>query len=530
MKELTQWAVWVFWGILGGCAALDGRCRAWVDPDQDVIAFTAGGRQAGSTPPARPPFSFMGDDEAFLDEVSRSAFEYLWSRVDAKTGLVYDRTPGPVVSVAGVGFQLAALPIGVERGWVTREEAASRARLVLGTLLDPEARSTHRGVHFHFLDGATGRPTTAEFEVLASTADAAILHAGALVVASYFGGDIARACEAILGEADWKGFLQGEPAPHPHTLGAISLGWKPDDPGEPWGAGSLLPYHWLDAGCEGRLIAFVGACSPVASHRLSPDLYYLLRREPALTPVARDLITHTPYSGSLFTQVYAHLFIDYAAMDADDPARFGSHQRLRVDWWENSRRYAAMHRAMESATESAASPGVAEAMRRGLWGLSACDTPNGYRAFGLSPLHACQSGARFGWDESGHLGLADQGDGTLSPSSAGMTILFAPGPAIQALRGFRALTGAGGAPLCWREPKEGGFGFVSGVNLVGPRGVPWASTDTLAIDEGALLLAIENARTGLIWTLFHAHPNVQAGMERLGLTRARRAEIPPSSR
>lgn len=519
MKRAPQWGVWVLWGTLAGCAARERGCLAEIDPRRDEIAFRprVPAHARVPTAPARPPFTFGAADAELLETVSRGAFDYLWMRVDPRTGLVFDRTPGPVVSVAGVGFQLAALPIGVERGWVTREEAEARAVQVLRALLHPSARSTHAGVHFHFLDGPTGAPTTDEFEVVASTADAAILHAGVIVAAAYFGGQVAADGERLLAGADWQAYVQARPAPFPHTVGAVSLGWKPDDPTRTDGAGSLLPYHWLDAGCEGRLIAFIGVCSPDAAHRLSADAYYGLRREPALTPVGRELITHTPYSGALFTQMYAHLFIDYAAAGPDAPWRFGADRRLPVDWWENSRRYVQMHRDMISAAGEPISPGIIEGRRLGLWGLSASDTPVGYRAYGLSPLRACQRGGRFGWDISGHLGLADWGDGTFSPSAAGMTVLFEPGLAIDAMRRFQSLTGEGGAALCWRDPREGGFGFVSGVNLAGPGGTPWASPDTLAIDQGALLLAIENARTGLIWRLFHAHPNVEAGMARLGL-------------
>src|SRR6185295_1489056 len=100
--------------------------------------YTAVGRQPveASTvvieaPPEvkRPPYRFSTEDERLLDEVQHGAFNYLWTAVIPETGMVRDRTSKPVVSVAGVGFQLSALPIGVERGWVTHAAAEERALL-----------------------------------------------------------------------------------------------------------------------------------------------------------------------------------------------------------------------------------------------------------------------------------------------------------------------------------------------------------------------------------------------------------------
>src|SRR5262245_31132269 len=96
-----------------------------------------------SSPPQtkRPPFAFSSDDEKFLEEVQRGCFNFLWSAGDPgkpghATGMAPDRTSKPTVSVAGVGFQLSALCIGVERGWITRDQGRQRAELILHKLTD----------------------------------------------------------------------------------------------------------------------------------------------------------------------------------------------------------------------------------------------------------------------------------------------------------------------------------------------------------------------------------------------------------
>ena len=100
----------------------------------------------------RPPYRFNAKDEAFLNDVQRGAFQFLWNAGNANTGMVPDRLSNPaVVSIAGVGFQLSALPIGVERGWVTREQAAVRAMKILASL-DKDPAICKAGFFQHFLD------------------------------------------------------------------------------------------------------------------------------------------------------------------------------------------------------------------------------------------------------------------------------------------------------------------------------------------------------------------------------------------
>ena len=85
--------------------------------------------------------------------------------------------------------------------------------------------------------------------------------------------------------------------------------------------------------------------------------------------------------------------------------------------------------------------------------------------------------------------------------------------AMEVLRYARNLN----APLVWNEPSVGGFGYRDAWNE-GDGG--WSASQHLSIDDGALLVAIENARTGRVWSLFHDHPFVQLAMDRIGLTRS----------
>lgn len=449
----------------------------------------------------RPPFALGEEDEALLEEVSRGAFRTLWEQVDAETGLAQDRTSSTVVSIAGVGFQLAALPIGVERGWVGRREAEERAERVLRTLWG-RTESRKAGLYYHFLEG-DGSPSRREFEMTVSTVDSALLLAGAIVAGEYFGGEVATLADLMLAEADWTFFVDREVGAE-WARGAVSLGWQPRERDEPTGEGALLGYHWLDAACEARFVAVMGVCAPVEEHRLEARAYWRLRRP--VGDFEGETIVFNPYYGGLFTQQYAHLFINYAGMREDDPLEHGF-ERVRVDWWENSRRFARMHRERTLGERERSATFAA-----GLWGLSACDTPGGYGVAGLFPTRGRVEGDREGWDDPGHEPTDVWGDGTVSPSAAVGTVLFLPEEAMEVLRRLISLEREGEL-LAWDPPRNGGEGLADGVNLDSW----WAAPDKLAIDQGSLLLAIENARTGLVWRLFHGHEAVREGMKRLGL-------------
>ena len=91
--------------------------------------------------------------------------------------------------------------------------------------------------------------------------------------------------------------------------------------------------------------------------------------------------------------------------------------------------------------------------------------------------------------------------------------MFTPQESLAALREYRELKGPDGKPLVWRDPEQGGYGFVDSFSLDPPHG----HEGNLGIDQGPLLLAIENVRTGLIWELFMQHEVAQRAVERLKL-------------
>lgn len=514
-------------GLLGGSAcAVQTSSGPW-NPGDPVHA----GEIVIQTPGVeRPPFEFSDSDERFLDEVQYGAFRFFVEAVDPDTGLVCDRTSNPtLVSVAGVGFQLSALTIGVDRGWISRDEAEALALRIVRSLADEPGNRVH-GLFFHFLDSRTAKPHPTAYEHVVSTIDSALLFAGLLTASEYFGGEVAEIADALVGEADWSFFLAPEDE-HPAYRGYVSLGWRSADKTNPTAGGALLDYYWSDATDEQRLVTFLGQTPTDGARRLPPEAYYQLRRRLG-TYADLGLMVFSPYSGALFTSFFSHCWIDYAHLEPDDPAAFGFGQRARVDWWENSRRHVNLHRvkALENPL-GLRTPG------EHAWGLSASDGDGAYLVSMLYPEAVEMVGARHDWDiQPPDHGWRDQWhSGLLAPYAAGSAIMFEPEAAVSALRFYRGLQGADGDPLIWRHPAgspsdptryergryDGNFGFLDSYTLDTESGEAWVAHDYVAIDQGPLILAIENARTGRVWERFMSHPLIERAAERLRLERVR---------
>lgn len=435
---------------------------------------------------AAAEYKFSAEDEALLDQIERGCFKYLWNEVGSPSGLAKDRRTTVVASTAGVGFQLSALPIGVERGWITRAEGAQRAASILHTLLD---RSDNRraGVFLHFVHADTGAIYSL-YRNEAATVDHAILLAGGLPAASYFGGDVAELVARMAAETNWLSYYDPK-------VEFISFGWDADDDANINGTGHYYPSNWNVASDEERLVYFMAVGCPTAMFAADPRDYYRLERQLKRHDDGPEFVVSP--TGGLFTYFFSHCWIDYRSLAADEPAKFGV-DAPRVDWFENSRRAVLTHR--RRCIEAA---GRFPTLAIDRWGLSPC---MGYdendRVNYLVPDLRPSLFDRDVWHR-----------GVVAPYAAGSAIMFTPAESLAALRAFRSLADEHGQPLVWRDPAAGGYGFADSFRLDPPR----VCDDNVAIDVGPLLLAIENVRSGLIWKLFMGHDVARRAVERLAL-------------
>ncbi|MFA6045763.1 MAG: glucoamylase family protein [Phycisphaerales bacterium] len=494
--------------IAGGILALAcGACQpAPTDHPAAAIAAPTLPDVIASPDIPRPPFTFASADDAFLDEVAHGAFNFMWHSGDKPNtlGMTPDRTSKPEISIAGVGYQLSAIIIGVERGWITREAGEERTlRILRGLAANPANRKA--GLFYHFLDPKTAGQPGQAYEHVVSTIDSALFFAGVITSSQYFGGEIQTIGDQLVRDADWT-FFRCSTSKNPEDNGFLSLGWQPANLSKPTGDGHVLPYAWVDNGDEHRLVTFLAVCAPEPAHRVDGATYYKLRRTLGKYKDGQPFVWF-PWSGAMFVSQFSHCWIDYSAIGPDDPAAFGIPCRSRVDWWENSRRTMEMQR--QKAIDHP-EKGLSES----LWGLTASDVAKGYAVPGLFPTRIDMPGCEVGRDYPKEAGKDNYGDGTIAPYGAGSSIMFDAVKPLESLKYIRSLRETKKLDKLWEDPATGGYGLADAFNLK----TGWIAPDHLAIDQGPLLIAIENARTGLIWKTFHAHPFVKAGMERLKLS------------
>jgi hypothetical protein len=441
-------------------------------------------------------FKFSPADEALLDDIQLGCFNYFWKVVGEGACLAKDKTSDTVCSTAAVGFQLASLPIGVERGWITKDEGRQRALTVLRTLIGRSDNKKY-GIYFHFVDERHGgQPdysrTLYHYELTASTVDHAILQAGVMVAAEYFGGEVAEAARPIVDDANWTKMYDKK-------SGFMTMGWKASTLQGVNGPGKLINAFWKFASDEERLVAFLAVGAP-EGHAVGPAVYYRLER---MVKQHGDLPPYVvSWNGSMFTYFFSHVWIGYRHLADDDPTQFGE-AGVRVDWFENSRRATLTHR-QRCIEES----GQFHNLSENRWGLAPCEFKTDYLVAQVKP----------------NVSDTDEWRGAvLPPYGAGAAIMFTPAESLAALREYRSLKDANGKPLVWNDPAEGGYGFMDSFSLDPPHGHNVNSGH----DQGPLLLAIENARTGLIWKLFMQHEAAQRAVERLQLRRREDVVVSP---
>lgn len=472
-----------------------------------VDANTIKIQSATQTP--RPPFTFDESDTQFLDEIEHATFDYFWSAVSQDTAMVYDRTSSDVISIAGVGFQLAALPIGVQRGWITRDQGIERAGQIISAL-ENEPSNRKAGLFYHFINPQDASARRIGRELVVSTVDSALLFSGMLVAGQYFGGDIQSSADRLFAQADWTFFLDS-PGGDTSSGSFLSLGWEPNDDEHPTGDGELLPYFWLDSGDEHRLTTLLGVCAPNPEFRVPTNVYWSLRRQLGWHE-GQGHIVWFPYSGALFTSFFAHCFIDYASLGLDAPQDHDQTQRASVDWWENARRTINLHR-----DRAIANPLGLPTLGEDSWGFSASDGPEGYIVSGQFPSSVRMIGADAERDYSTYQPSDNWGMGVIAPYASGTSIMFEPDLAIKALRHARSITFPDGSLGVWRGGHPTGWGFADAFRLDEHGHTDWVAKDFVAISQGPLILGAENAQSGLIWQLFMSHPFVKRGLTELGL-------------
>ena len=412
-----------------------------------------------------------------MERELRGCFNFFWEEWNSDpTSPTYGMTNGDYIGIHNYvpmaieeqGFYFTAIIIGVERGWITREEGEKRILITLNTL---KKLKRINGFWYHFIDPATGkRGWKDSHDVELSNACTGTMLMGALAAAEYFGGEIETLTNDLYAEMNWKWFTNLE-TKHPY------LACYPEDlPTKvPPGIKKDGMFGGWSAYSEHIFLYILAAGSPNQDFATGADSYYAMKTYKGSYKGETFVFCG---SGAAFTYQWTHAFIDFRNL----------RDKLDRNWFDNSRHagLAARQYAIDNAHRI-------KGLGPNSWGMSASISPStGYSGlYGSHPIGV------------GHKLLED---GTVAPYGALSFLPFTPKESKAALEHMYKIPGL-----------VGNYGLYDAYSYAtkATGGQPWIGKSYLGIDKGLVLLMFENHSTQLIWRLLHQNAHIQKGLQRL---------------
>ncbi|MGE5224505.1 MAG: glucoamylase family protein [Omnitrophica WOR_2 bacterium] len=413
-----------------------------------------------------------------LDDLQKRSFQYFIDQANPKNGLVADSIwKNSPSSIAAVGFSLPVYAVGVEHGWLKREEAVERTLTILrffsnGNQTYEPGKHGYQGFYYHFLNMETGERV---WQCELSTIDTAILIAGMLATGVYYQEnsageiEIRQRVDQLYERVNWPWALdEGK---------TLSHGWKPE--------AGFLPYRW-EGYDEALLLYILGLGSP--TYPLSPSSYH------AWTSTFRwETLYDIPFlfAGPLFIHHFSHIWIDFREIQDQYMNAHSS------NYFENSRKAAYINR--QYALQN---PHQFYGYGENAWGITASEGP----IRGAGPVD--MDGHRY----YGYMarGVPEPDDGTLSPWTVITSLPFAPEIALPSIEHY----------LTQYPHLYGKYGMMCSLNLTFPTEMDgqqgWYSNNYYGLNEGPVVLMIENYLNGFIWKLMKQQPSIHIGLKRAG--------------
>jgi hypothetical protein len=425
-------------------------------------------------------YLLSSEDEAMLDSIQKKTFLFFMGEHHPEWGIVRDRTASwAPASIASTGFGISSFAIGVERGWITRDEAAqitlNMMNFFVNSLQGPDALATgYKGFYYHFLRMDTG---LREWRCELSSVDTGLLMMGILFARNYYDRDnetenqIRSQASLMLENIEWDFMMMPDTGNYARQ---ISMGWHPES--------GLHKMGW--SGYNEALFLYILAAGTGLENAKESYRSWLSSYK-----------WQTPYEGlshvafpPLFGHQFSHCFIDFRGL-ADEYMRDKG-----IDYFENSRRATRVQR--QYAIDN---PHGWVGYDSLCWGVTASDGP----------------GDKYNFGEREFLGYAGRGtsgpeynyfdDGTIAPYGPLSSLPFAPEIVIPTIRSINEKMG----DKIW-----GRYGYYDSFNLT----AGWVNDDFIGIDQGPMLIMIENFRTGLVWNYVMNDPVIQKGLQTLGFS------------
>jgi hypothetical protein len=412
-----------------------------------------------------------------MEQELKGCFDFFWEEWnDDPKSPTYGMSNGDYVGfnqyspipIEHQGFYLTAIIIGVERGWISREEGEKRIIITLKTLRDLKRIN---GFWYHFIDPDTGkRGWKDSHNIELSNASTGTMLLGALAAAEYFGGEVEKLTYELYEAMNWKWFTNPV-TKHPY------LACYPEDlpKNVPHGINKEGMFGGWSAYSEHIFLYILAAGAPKEEFSTGADPYYTMKTYKGCYKGEEFIFCGT---GAAFTYQWTHAFIDFRNL----------RDKLDRNWFYNSR-----HAALAARQYAIDNADRIKGLGPNSWGMSACISPStGYSgAYGSYPIGA---------------GYKLLEDGTVAPYGALSFLPFTPKESIDALNHMYQIPG-----LVGEYGLYDAYSYVTKAN----GDLPWIGKSYLGIDKGLVLLMFENYSTQLIWKLLHQNKSIQKGLKRL---------------
>lgn len=439
-----------------------------------VSAFDSSGNESQLSDSAYAVTHIMTDEE-FLDMVQRATFRYFWDWGDPTSGVARERWHPDerdlTNTIGGGGFGVMAILVGIERGFITREQGAERMYKIVDFLANKIDK--FHGAFPHWFNGTTGKVVNFGIQDGGDIVETAFMIEGLLAVRQYFNQtdsteeQIRNLITQLWHDVDWEFYR--------NNSSGLYWNWSPT---YGFNFSDTFIFHGWNETLMPYLLAVASPTKPVT---LNASSFYksgwgnngVIKQ--LRTMYGYQLYVGSSYGGPLFFTHYS--FLGFDPRNKKD---------MYTNYFEHNKNQSLVNRQY------------------------CISNPKGYVGYGANNWGLTASYSIPGVGYTAHEPNND--NGTISPTAALSAMPYTPNESIAALKYFYRTYGSD----LW-----GDFGFRDAFNLTySSKGVSgtWFSDGYLAIDQGPIIVMIENYRSGLLWNLFMANPEIQSALTAIGFT------------
>lgn len=405
-----------------------------------------------------PKFPVVSDEE-LLTLVEEGTFKYFWDYANPASGMALERnTSGYIVTTGGSGFGVMAIVVGISRNFITRQQGVDRLEKIVDFLTSADR---FHGAWPHWINGNTGEviPFSSN-DNGADLVETSFMMQGLLTVRQFLNpgnsqeNNLIAKINNLWDTVEWDWFTK-------NGQNVLYWHWSPD-------LGWIM--NMQIKGYDEALITYLlAAASP--THTIDASVYHNGWASNG------GIVNGNSYYGFTLPVGYAYggpLFFAHYSFLGFNPHNLKDDY---ADYWEQNVNHSQINRAY-----CIDNPKQYVGYASNCWGLTASDNQSGYSAH--SPTNDL---------------------GVIAPTAALSSFPYTPEASMDALKFFYYTLG---------DKLWGPYGFYDAFNAT----EGWYATSALAIDEGPIIVMMENYRTGLLWDLFMSNPEISVAMDKLGFT------------